>query len=212
MNSTIDWSVEGPHAVNCNCDYGCPCQFMALPTDGTCKAVIGFRVDKGHFGETKLDGLLAVSTYAWPGAIHEGHGAMQSIIEARADAAQRLALTAILQGEGSAPDASMLKIYRDMCSAIHKPVFSSIEMEIDVAGRAARITIPGLLETAVEPLKNPVTGAEHRARIDLPQGKEFFIAEVASGVTKSTGVVPLEFANSHAHLCQSTFTSAGLSA
>ena len=189
-----------------------PCRPMALPTDGTCKAVIGFRVDKGHFGETKLDGLLAVSTYAWPGAIHEGHGAMQLIIDERADEAQRIALTAILQGEGSEPGTSMLKIYCDMCSAIHEPVFSSIEMEIDVAGRTAQITIPGLLETAIEPLKNPVTGAEHRARIDLPMGKEFFIAEIASGVTKSTGVVPLEFANSHAHLCQSTFTSAGLSA
>ena len=127
MTGTIDWSVEGPHVVNCNCDYGCPCQFMAPPTDGTCNGVVGFRVDKGHFGETRLDGLLAVNTYAWPGAIHEGNGAMQSIIDARADAAQRIALTAILQGDGSEPGASMLKIYCDMCSAIHEPVFSSIE-------------------------------------------------------------------------------------
>jgi len=39
----IEWSIEGPHFANCNCDYGCPCQFMALPTDGTCKAVAGWR-------------------------------------------------------------------------------------------------------------------------------------------------------------------------
>jgi hypothetical protein len=70
----------------------------------------------------------------------------------------------------------------------------------------------GLLDTAVEPLKNPVSGAEHRARIDLPMGKEFRMAEVASGTTKATGVIPLYFANSHAHFADSTFTSGGLQA
>ncbi|MCZ6482423.1 MAG: DUF1326 domain-containing protein, partial [Alphaproteobacteria bacterium] len=73
--------------MNCNCDYGCPCQFVALPTDGTCKAVVGFRIDKGHFGDTQLDGLLAINTYSWPGAIHQGNGSMQSIIDQRADEA-----------------------------------------------------------------------------------------------------------------------------
>lgn len=210
--TTIDWSIEGPHFNSCNCDYGCPCQFVALPTDGSCKGVLGWRIDKGHFGEIRLDGLLAVTTYAWPGAIHQGNGAMQCIIDEGADEAQRQALIAILQGEGSEPGASMLKIYRDMCSTWHEPIFSEIELELDVEGRTARLSIPGLLETSIESLKNPVSGADHRARIDLPMGKEFHLAEVASGTSKATGAVPLEFANSHAHLCQSTFTSGGLSA
>ncbi len=36
--STTEWSIKGPHFVNCNCDYGCPCQFNALPTYRTCLA------------------------------------------------------------------------------------------------------------------------------------------------------------------------------
>ncbi len=208
--TTIDWSIEGPHFVNCNCDYGCPCQFMALPTDGTCKAVVGFRIDKGHYGQTRLDGLFVVVTYAWPGAIHQGNGAMQSIIDERADKAQRQALTAIMEGEGAEPGTLMLQIYRAMCDTVHEPLFKTIEMEIDMAGRTARLNVPGLLDTAVEPLKNPVSGAEHRARIDLPMGKEFQIAEVASGTTKATGDVPLDFANSHAHFADSTFSSDGI--
>jgi hypothetical protein len=208
--TNIEWRIEGPHFINCNCDYGCPCQFVALPTDGTCKAVVGFRIDKGNFGDTRLDGLLAVNTYAWPGAIHEGNGAMQSIIDERADGAQREALTAVLQGEGAEPGSVMLQIYRAMCSTWHEPQFAAIEMEIDMAGRKARLNIPGVAETAVEPLKNPVTGAEHRAQISLPMGKEFRIAEVASGTTKASGVIPLEFARSHAHFADSVLTSSGL--
>lgn len=208
--ANTEWRIEGPHFINCNCDFGCPCQFVARPTDGTCKAVVAFRIDKGNFGDTRLDGLLAVNTYAWPGAIHEGNGAMQSIIDERADPAQRRALTAALQGEGADPGSVMLQIYRAMCSTWHEPVFAAIEMDVDMAGRTARLKIPGLLETAVEPLRNPVTGAEHKAQIGLPMGKEFRLAEVASGTTRASGIVPLEFSASHAHFADSVLTSSGL--
>jgi len=205
----IDWSIKGPHVANCNCDYGCPCQFNALPTYRSCLAVFGFRIDEGHFGSTRLDGLHVVNTWAWPGAVHEGDGSMQSIIDIRADEAQREALVAILQGEGAEPGMMMLQIYRSMCTTVHAPLFEPIELSIDVDGRNARIHVPGVLETAVEPIKNPVTGALHRARIDLPMGKEFQLGEVASGTTMATGAVPLRFNAKHAHLVHNEMTSSG---
>ena len=208
--SVVDWSIKGPHYANCNCDYGCPCQYGALPTDGTCRAVVAWRIDEGHFDDVKLDGLYAVGTYGWPGPIHKGDGSMQAIIDERADDKQRAALTAIIQGENAEPGATMLQIYRAMCATVHEPLFAAIELEIDVEARTARLSIPGVVESTAEPLKNPVTGAEHRARIDLPFGKEFTLAEVASGTTTATGAVPLEFRNSHAHFVDNRFTSHGL--
>ncbi len=209
--SSIEWSIKGPHFINCNCDYGCPCQFNALPTDGTCRAVVAWRIDQGHYGDVKLDGLYAVNTYGWPGAIHEGNGDMQSIIDERADEAQRQALTAVLQGEGAEPGTIMLQIYRAMCPNWHEPVFKPIELEVDIAERTAKLVVPGMIETSLEPILNPVTGAPHRARIDLPMGKEFHLAEVASGDTEATGTVPLSFKKSHAHISENAFTSAGVS-
>ena len=206
----IEWSIKGPHFANCNCDYGCPCQFMALPTDGPCKAVTGWRIDEGHFGDVKLDGLLTVNLYAWPGAVHEGNGAMQSIIDERADEAQREALVHVLLGEAAEDGATMLTIYRAMCTTVHDPLFKPIEMEIDVDGRTVRRSIPGMVDTEVEPLRNPVTGAVHRARIDLPNGLEFRQAEVASGTSKVEGDVPMAFTDSHAHLNYGQLTSGGL--
>ena len=205
----IDWSIKGPHFVNCNCDYGCPCQFNALPTYRTCLAVVAWQIDEGHFGDVSLDGLRAVNTYAWPGAVHEGDGSMQSIIDERADQRQRAALSAILQGEGAEPGTIMLQIYRSMCPTVHAPLFAPIELTVDIAGRRARLKVPDLLDTTVEPIKNPVTGAEHRARIDLPMGKEFNFAEVASDTTRATGAVPLRFARKHAHLLYNAMTSKG---
>ena len=103
----------------------------------------------------------------------------------------------------------MLQIYRSMCSKVHEPLFKPIEMTINVDGRTAKLRIPGVVETTIEPIKNPVTGLEHRARIDLPMGKEFNLAEVASGTTSGKGAVPLDFAKKHAHLLHNTMTSTG---
>ena len=35
----ISWTIKGREFVHCNCAYGCPCQFNALPTQGNCRAV-----------------------------------------------------------------------------------------------------------------------------------------------------------------------------
>jgi hypothetical protein len=208
--TNVAWSIEGPHFVNCNCDYGCPCQFNALPKDGYCAAVVAWRIDQGHFGEVKLEGLRAVNLYSWPGPIHKGGGTMQSIIDERANEAQRKALASVLQGEGAAPGTVMLAIYRAMCATVQPPLFKPIRLEVDMEGRRATLSVPGVVETTLEPIKNPVTGAEHRARIDLPLGKEFHLAEVASGTTRAKGAaIELAFAKSHAHIVTNRITSAG---
>jgi hypothetical protein len=46
--------------------------------------------------------------------------------------------------------------------------------------------VPGLIETLGEPIRNPVTGVEHRARVQTPEGVEFRIAEASSGTTRTT--------------------------
>ena len=103
----VDWYVEGIEFGNCNCDYGCPCQFESRPSHGHCRGFEVVRIDRGHFGEVPLNGLCAALLYAWPGAIYEGNGAMQAVIDERADAAQRQALATILHG-GETQDAVQL--------------------------------------------------------------------------------------------------------
>ena len=88
----VDWYIEGKNFGNCNCHYGCPCQFEALPTDNVCNGFEVLHIDKGHFGDIDLTGLRTALLYDWPNPIFEGNGQLQVIIDERADAHQREAL------------------------------------------------------------------------------------------------------------------------
>ena len=129
------WSFEGLHFANCNCDYGCPCQFNALPTDGTCKAVVAWQINKGYCGDIKLDGLKVATTYAWNNPIHQGNGEMQVIVDDSATEEQRRALVGIMNGEYTDPGKIMIQIYRSMCSKVHDPIFAHIDMDINMEER-----------------------------------------------------------------------------
>ncbi len=206
--SYVDWEIKAREFANCNCAYGCPCQFNALPTDGTCRAAVGFQIDEGHFGDVRLDGLRAAGLYSWPGAVHEGKGTMQLIVDSGASEAQREALLTIMQGQETEPMATMWSVYTTMCDTILDAVNAPIAFEVDIDARTARLSIPGIVETTGEPILNPITGAVHRARIDLPHGFEYTLAEMGSGTTKATGDIKLDFESSygqfaHIHLSPS---------
>ena len=183
----VDWYVEGVSFGNCNCSYGCPCQFEALPTHGHCRGFEVFRVDKGHFGEVRLEGLKAAMVYGWPGPIFEGKGELQAVIDERADARQREALVKILHGEETEEAATHWWVFHAMSDKIHEPLYKPIEYEVDVEARTARVVIPGVIQSVGRPITSPATGAEHRVRIDIPNGIEFELAEIGSATTKATG-------------------------
>lgn len=201
--ATVEWRLRGDEFANCNCSYGCPCQFNALPTHGMCEAAAFVSIQEGHFGDVRLDGLGTAFLVHFPGAPHEGNGTMQVVVDERADARQRAALVKILTGEETDAMATMWWVYSAMSPNKLEPLFLPIEFEVDVEARHARINIPGLVEATAEPIKNPVTGAEHRVRIDLPEGFEFRIAEIGSGSTKASGAIKLDLRNTYgqfAHL------------
>ncbi len=203
----VDWTIKAKEFTNCNCAYGCPCQFNALPTHGDCKAIIGFDIEEGHHGTTRLDGLKAAAVAAWPGPIHEGNGAVQLIIDQRATPAQREALLRILAGQDTEPGATVWQVFSATFTRVHDPIFAPIELLVDIERRTARLLVPGVIEGRGEPIRNPVTGAEHRARIDLPNGFEYRIAEMGRGWSKSAGAIKIDLADSYGqfaniHLCQ----------
>lgn len=197
------WEIQADEFVNCNCNYGCPCQFNAPPTHGNCEAMAAFAISKGHFGEVRLDGLNVVVTFAWPGPIHEGNGEAFIIIDERADAEQRAALLSILAGENTEPGKTVWNVFAATFSKIHEPAFKPISIDIDVEKRTGRVAVEELVEMSGEPIRNPVSGEEHRARIQIDGGFEYTAAEMGSGSGRANGPVKLSFKDTYgqfAHL------------
>jgi hypothetical protein len=195
----IPWEIEAREFANCNCDMGCPCQFNALPTHGDCQAFVGLDVTRGTFGDVKLDGLRAVGIMKWPGPIHLGKGQAFMIVDERANEAQRQALLTILSGGETAPGATVFSVFASTLEKAFDPVFKKIDLSIDVNGRLGRVSVDGLIEATGEPIRNPVTGAEHRVRIDIINGFEYELAEVGQGSAAIQGPVPMTLKASHAH-------------
>ncbi|MBV8667323.1 MAG: DUF1326 domain-containing protein [Burkholderiaceae bacterium] len=196
------WEIEGSELVNCNCSYGCPCQFNALPTHGFCEAMGAIAIEKGHYGATHLDGLRIGFVFHWPGPIHEGKGQCQAAVDERATPEQREALLKIMSGQDTEPFATMFAVFASTVETMYPPMFIPINFEVDVDARRGRITAGKLFEVAGEPIRNPVTGAEHRVRIDLPNGFEYELAEIGSGTSRSSGNVALNLDKTYAQFAR----------
>jgi hypothetical protein len=204
-----EWELHGMEFGNCNCNYSCPCQFNALPTHGNCQAIAFFRIDKGRFGDVSLDGLNMAMAVSWPGAVHEGRGVMQPIVDARADEAQQDGLLSILTGRDTDPMATFWAVFAAMCEHIHAPIQAAIEIDVDMDARQARCTAEGVAEGRGEPILNPVTRQPHRVGIVLPNGFEYGQNEVGRGWSRSTEGVPLTLEDSYAHWCELHFNQHG---
>jgi hypothetical protein len=187
----VDWMIRGPKIGGCNCNYGCPCEFNAPPTYGFCEGLEAMHIDEGRFGAVRLDGLRYAAYYHWPGPVHEGHGTVQGIVDARASEAQREALLTILSGKEQEP-TTVFNIYGSTIEKELDPVFAPIEFEWDRKRMRGRFRVPGLLEFSAEPIRNPVTGAEYPAKIVLPTGFEFREFDMTSSTFKSTGGITFE--------------------
>jgi hypothetical protein len=198
----VKWRMKGQWLKNCNCAYGCPCDFNALPTHGNCQGMVAMKIQEGHFDDVDLSGLAFAIIVDFPGALHLGNGTAQPIIDETANARQREALLTILSGKEQA-EGTLFHIFSLITSNLLDPLFLPFEFSFDLNGRQARLRIPGVLETESEPIKNPVTGADHRIRVVMPEGFEHHEGEVASARRlKASGKINFSHENSHSTLAR----------
>jgi hypothetical protein len=204
-----EWHIVAEDIAICNCDWGCPCQFNALPTHGNCEALLALDIVHGHFGDMSLDGVRYAEVFHWDGPVHEGNGWRRVIHDERSTPEQRAAIEALTDGtQGHA----FFEIFSAMAPNALEPVVAPIELTYDHEKRQARIRIPDLGEADVEPIRNPVTGEEHRARIDLPNGFEYRVAEQGNAVRWQTTAgekLALSHENTYAHFARVEWRSDG---
>ena len=77
-------------------------------------------------------------------------------------------------------------------------------------GRTATLKVSGVIEGRGEPIRNPVTGEAHQARIELPHGFEYTRAEVGRGWATTSGAIELSLNDSHAHFARLHMNQSGV--
>jgi hypothetical protein len=159
-----DWTLKGTVLIACNCDFGCPCNFNALPTTGKCEGGWTWHVAEGSFGDTPLDGLNFSVFVNWPGAIHEGNGEALILVDERADDAQREAISTLIGGGVGGPWGILAWTW----PTIHGP--KAVHYEIELNGIESRVKAGDAVEVTSTTIKNPVTGAEVHPGVVLPEG------------------------------------------
>jgi hypothetical protein len=161
------WEARGTVVVACNCDYGCPCNFNALPSKGKCEGHWTWHVEEGRFADTPLDGLNFTIAVNWPGAIHEGNGEALILFDERADSAQWEAISTLVGGDVGGPWGVLAWTW----PKIHGP--KAVPYEVGLNGVEWRVKGGESLEVTSSTIKNPVSGAEVHPGATLPEGIVF---------------------------------------
>ena len=192
------WEIKARELANCNCSYGCPCQFNAPPTYGNCEAVVCMEIDNGHYGDIDLSGIRFACIVWWPGPVHEGGGKCQPVVDVSASDEQRESILRIMSGEDTDPGKTIFNVFASTYEKVYDPVFAKIDFDVDIDARNGSIIVNDLIETTGVPIRNPVTGMEHRARIDIPDGFEYRLAEIGSGTSRTSGNIQLNLKDTYA--------------
>ena len=173
----MDWELKGTVIIACNCDYGCPCNFNALPTTGKCEGSWTWHVERGTFGDTSLDDLNFTVCVNWPGAIHEGNGEALILVDERADEAQRNAIETLVGGDAGGPWGVLAWTW----PTVHGP--KPVPYDVHLDGVNSRVKAGDSYEVVSETIKNPVSGAEVHPGATLPEGIVFKEGDFGSSTT-----------------------------
>jgi hypothetical protein len=95
---TNQWKISGMYFETCNCRILCPCLFLGDPSDGNCTNVSAWHIEKGHFGNSSLDGLNVAMVIHCPGNMAQVKWKAALYLDEAANPVQKDALTQIFTG------------------------------------------------------------------------------------------------------------------
>ena len=175
------WKLRGRGYEFCNCDFGCGCNFGGFPNskDGSCRALVGMDITDGSCGDVPLSGVKCAAIVDWPKAIHDGNGKCVFVVDPSTTDKQVEAMAQIFTGKLGGMPWELLG-----------PTFEVIGLEkakisIEGQGRKSVFTAAGIAEGRGDSFKNPVTGEEHLANVDLPDGFIWTRGECGQGSFKA---------------------------
>jgi hypothetical protein len=146
------WRMRGDAFEACSCNVTCPCNLGNDPTLGFCEVIVVRRIQEGHYGTTRLDGLNVVMYHRMPGNPWQGNWITGLYLDQRANPEQVEALGTIFYGK-----AGSIFVGSSALTGNHLAP-KQVRITFETVNGEHRVTVPGLLEVGTERIPNPTPG------------------------------------------------------
>jgi hypothetical protein len=147
------WQISGNYMETCNCDFLCPCitsNLGAQPSKGHCDAALVYHIDRGRYGNVKLDDLNFAVILHVPGIMAEGNMSVGVITDERASAQQQEALVAIASGQAGGPMAGLGPLVSTFLGV------ETRSFNYQINGLSQSVSIPDFVDQAIEGVPSAV--------------------------------------------------------
>jgi hypothetical protein len=186
--TTVTWRLNGQYYETCSCDFVCAClpaQMAVTPTKGSCTFAMAFQIDRGAHGTVSLDGLGFIVLGLTPEAMGKGNWSVGLVIDDRASAEQRDAITAIASGAAGGPMAALSGLIGKFLGVESAPI------KFNRSGFTWSVKASSLVDMAAEGAKgiNPnATEPLHLDHTGHPAADRFALAHASKSHVHALGL------------------------
>lgn len=173
------WSIEGRAISADSCDVACPCNIGGPPHHGRCDYTMILHIDKGSYGEVKLDGAqFAMAGEFTRKALGEPtmHGFIAYYIDSGASAEQKQALQELLTGPAFAGMGKPAEVKEAPIKIENLEAFGEV-------GKACTGSIGGIARVQVTPMAG---GTDKSKPLVIENQAEPGFLWTAQGATKDS--------------------------
>lgn len=124
---STEWKMQGDYLESCTCKGACPCIYLEPPTEGHCTAMVGWHIEKGHYGDVSLENLNVVVVLNAPGPMAEGNWKAVLYLDERADHQQQEALGTVFGGKAGGHPEILAAMIGEVLAVETQPIGFLIE-------------------------------------------------------------------------------------
>jgi len=144
------YSLQGTLIEACSCDVNCPCWIGEDPDLGYCYAIVAYGIERGQIRDVDVSGLNLVLACNIPGNVLAGNWQIVALVDERGTEEQRNAMLEAFTGKLGGP---LGDLWDALIGEVKGVEFVPISHQVE--GGSGALTIPGLVETAMEPYRGP---------------------------------------------------------
>lgn len=177
----MGYQLDGRILEVCDCNVLCPCWIGESPDNGTCDAIVSYRVDQGMIDDINVSGRTVTVINHIPGNILDGNHKVLLVIDDGASEQQQQALVDAFAGKHGGPLGDLAQLTGELVGVEKR------RTTFEVDGARGLLKIDGLTEAKLTPYTGP-TGAVtalHESIFSTIPGSPAYVAK-AESYTRTT--------------------------